>query len=69
MANDLSSFISKAVDKFAIYDDLSMMMKRYRDILQAKTPNLSSDSEIQNQFADKSQPRSNGGRINKINNF
>ncbi len=50
---DLTNYLSKALDKFNNYDDLSMMMKRYRDILITKTPNLSSDSEFAGEKTDK----------------
>ncbi len=42
---ELTNTLNKAIDKFGNYEDLSMMMKRYRDILINKTPNMVSETD------------------------
>ncbi len=44
-AVELTNVLNKAIDRYANYEDLSMMMKRYRDILINKTPNMNSENE------------------------
>jgi hypothetical protein len=46
IANELTNSIEKALDKFETYEDLTMIMKRYRDILYARKQNLPFESEI-----------------------
>ncbi len=46
IANELTAAIEKALDKFESYEDLSMSMKRYKDILYMKKMNLMTEVEI-----------------------
>lgn len=46
IANELTASIEKALEKFDTYEDLSMIMKRYKDILYMKKINLMSENEI-----------------------
>lgn len=53
IANELTSAIEKALDKFENYEDLSMIMKRYRDILYMKKMNLMTETEITGEKEEK----------------
>lgn len=65
VAVDLTTSLTNALDKFSSYEDLFMMMKRYRDILTTKTVNLPAESDISGDKSekDKSAVRANGGNI------
>ena len=45
IAMDLTTSLTKALDKFKDYPDLLMRMTRYRDILVVNTPSLKSEND------------------------
>ncbi len=55
IANELTAAIEKALDKFESYEDLSMSMKRYKDILFMKKMNLMTEVEITGVKEEKSE--------------
>jgi pyruvate formate-lyase activating enzyme-like uncharacterized protein len=52
-AQELTNTVNKAIDKFSNYEDLSMMMKRYRDILTNKMPSMASETDISVEKSEK----------------
>lgn len=78
IANELITSIEKATEKFSTYYDLTMRMKRYRDILLAKKGSLPYESEIIGESkekvekADKEKSSSkgrNGGKFSSDDNI
>ncbi len=53
IANELTASIDKALEKFEGYEDLTMMMKRYRDILLIKKTSLPYENEITGENKEK----------------
>lgn len=56
IAFDLTKYIGQSVEKFEKYDDLAMMMKRYKDILSGKMNNLPSESDFTGEKLIESKP-------------
>ena len=52
-ALELTKSLKNALDKFNNYEDLSMMMKRYKDILVNKTPNMITETDASVEKSDK----------------
>jgi hypothetical protein len=59
----LIAVIEKALEKFESYEDLMMIMKRYKDILYMKKMNLMTETEI---TGDKEEKVERGERVERI---
>lgn len=64
----MTNTLEKAIDKFSNYEDLSMMMNRYKDILINKTPGMQTekDTSIEKNLIDKKKKKSKE-RSKKVN--
>lgn len=65
-ANGLISSITKVVKKFINYNDLYIMMVRYKDILTNRLPNLLNEISPTEKLNEKSEKNGKNGQGIKI---